>query len=103
MLPCEQCRACRNGVGGGEIGRSMLAIVLSLVVFVVVSLLIFLIALLLFAGIFWPAVISVFCGLAAATILNATDIMARRSGRNPTDSEAGTDGRDNQRGNGRVP
>jgi hypothetical protein len=78
-------------------------VVLSLVAFVVVSLLAFLVAQLLFAGIFWPAVISVFCGLAAATVLNATDIMARRSGRNPTDSEAGTDGRDNQRGNGRVP
>jgi hypothetical protein len=57
----------------------------------------------MFDGIFWPAVISVFCGLAAATVLNATDVMARRSGRNPTDSEAGAGGRDNQRGSGRVP
>jgi hypothetical protein len=97
MLPCEQCRACRNGVGGGEIGRSILAIVLSLVVFVVVSLLIFLIALLFVDGIVWPAVIAVFCGVAAATVLNATGIMARRSRRDPTS------GRNDQRENSRVP
>ena len=63
--------------------------VLSLVVFVVVSLLAFLVALLFVEGVIWPAVIGVFCGFAAATVLNATD------------SRAG--GRDDQRENGRVP
>ena len=78
--------------------------VLSLVVFVVVvSLLAFLVSLRFVDGVAWPAVIGVFCGFAAATVLNATDIMARRSRRDPTGGEAGTGGRDNQRENGRIP
>ena len=70
--------------------------VLSLAVFVV-SLLAFLVALLFVEGAAWPAVIGVFCGLAAATALNATDIMAQRSRRDSTGD------RDNQRENGRAP
>jgi hypothetical protein len=92
------------GRGGGEIGRSVLAVVSSLVVFVVVSLLAFLVALRFVEGVIWPAMIGmigVFCGFAAATVLNATDIMARWSRRDSTDSRAG--GRDDQRENGRVP
>ena len=77
--------------------------VLSLIVFVVVSLLAFLVALRFVDGVAWPAVIGVFCGFAATTVLNATDIMARRSRRDPTDGEAGTSVRDNQRENSRVP
>jgi membrane protein implicated in regulation of membrane protease activity len=74
-----------------------LAVVLSLAVFVV-PLLAFLVALLFVDGVAWPATIGVFCGLAAATALNATDITARRSRRDSIGD------RDNQRGkNGRVP
>jgi hypothetical protein len=76
------------GRGGGEIGRSVLAVVSSLVVFVVVSLLAFLVALRFVEGVIWPAMIGmigVFCGFAAATVLNATDVMARWSRRDPTD------------------
>jgi membrane protein implicated in regulation of membrane protease activity len=80
-----------------------LAVVLSLVVFVVVSLLAFLVALRFVAGVAWPAVIGVLCGLSAATVLNATDVMARWSRRDPTGGETGTGGRDDQRENGRVP
>ncbi len=77
--------------------------VLSLAVFVVVSLLAFLVALRFFDGVAWPVLIGVICGFAAATVLNATDVMARWSRRNPTGSAAGTGGRDDQRENGRVP
>jgi hypothetical protein len=80
-----------------------LAVVLSLAVFVVVSLLAFLVALLFVDGVAWPAVIGVFCGFAAATVLNATDVMARWSRRDPTGGGDGTGGRDDQRENGRVP
>jgi hypothetical protein len=41
-------------------------------------------------GVAWPAVIGVFCGFAAATVLNATDVMARRKGRDSTGGETGT-------------
>jgi hypothetical protein len=78
-----------------------LAVVSSLVVFVVVSLLAFLVALRFVEGVIWPAVIGVFCGFAAATVLNATDVMARWSRPAPTDSRGG--GRDDRRENGRVP
>jgi membrane protein implicated in regulation of membrane protease activity len=74
-----------------------LAVVLSLVVFVVVSLLAFFVALLFVDGVAWPVVIGIFCGLAAAVVLNATDVMARRSRRDSTGD------RDNQRENGGVP
>ncbi len=73
----------------------------SLVVFVVVSLLAFLAALRFVDGVIWPAVICVFCGFAAATVLNATDVMARWSRRDPTDSRAG--GRGDRRESGCVP
>jgi hypothetical protein len=78
-------------------------VVLSLIVFVVVSLLAFLVALLFVDGIVWSAVIGVFCSFAAATVLNATDVMPRRSRRDPTGGEDGTGGRDDPRENGRVP
>jgi hypothetical protein len=48
----EPGRASR--AGDGEIGRSVLAVVLSLVVFVVVSLLAFLAALRFVDGVAWP-------------------------------------------------
>jgi membrane protein implicated in regulation of membrane protease activity len=73
-------------------------VVLSLVVFVVVSLLAFVVALRFVDGVAWPAVIGVFCGFAAATVLNVTDVMARRKGRDSTGGETGTGGRDDQRG-----
>jgi hypothetical protein len=79
-----------------------LAVVLSLVVFVV-SLLAFLVAFRFVDGVLWPAIIGVFCGLAAATVLNVTDVMVRWSRRDPTGGEPGTGGRDDQRENGRVP
>ena len=72
--------------------------VLSLVVFVVVSLLAFVVALRFVDGVAWPAVIGVFCGFAAATVLNVTDVMARRKGRDSTGGETRTGGRDDQRG-----
>ncbi len=75
--------------------------VLSLVVFVVVSLLAFLVALRFVERGIWPAMIGmigVFCGFAAATVLNVTDVMARRKGRDSTGGETGTGGRDDQRG-----
>jgi membrane protein implicated in regulation of membrane protease activity len=75
-----------------------LTVVLSLVVFVVVSLLAFVVALRFVDGVAWPAVIGVFCGFAAATVLNVTDVMARRKGRDSTGGETGTGGRDDQRG-----
>jgi hypothetical protein len=62
-------------------------VVLSLVVFVV-SLFAFLLAFSFVDGVAWPAVIGVFCGL-VATVLNATDVMARRKGRDPTGGETG--------------
>ena len=77
--------------------------VLSLVVFVVVSLLAFGVTLRFVDGVAWPAVIGVFSGFAAATVLNVTDVMARRKGRDSTGGETGTGGRDDQRENGRVP
>ena len=55
--------------------------VLSLAAFVVVSLLAFLAARYLLDGILSPTVIAVFCDFAAATILNTTNIMARRTER----------------------
>jgi membrane protein implicated in regulation of membrane protease activity len=73
-------------------------VVLSLVVFVVVSLLAFVVALRFVDGVAWPAVIGVFSGFAAATVLNVTDVMARRKGRDSTGGETGTGGRDDQRG-----
>ena len=84
-------------------GRSILAVVSSLAVFVVVSVLAFLVALLLVDGVAWPVVIGVFCGLAAAMVLNATDVMARWSRRSRTGGEGDTGGRDDQRENSRVP
>jgi hypothetical protein len=78
-------------------------VVLSLVVFVVVSLLAFGVTLRFVDGVAWPAVIGVFCSFAAATVLNATEVMARRKGRDSTGGETGTGGRDDQRENGRVP
>ncbi len=80
-----------------------MAVVSSLVVFVVISVLAFLVALRFVDGLAWPAVIGAFCGFAAATVLNATSVMARRSGRDPTGGEAGSGGRDDQRENCRVP
>jgi hypothetical protein len=76
---------------------------LSLVVFVVVSLFAVLLAFRFVDGVAWPTVIGVFCGLAAATVLNATGIMARRKGRGPTGGETGTGGRDDQRGTAAYP
>jgi hypothetical protein len=73
-------------------------VVLSLVVFVVVSLLAFVVALRFVDGVAWPAVIGVFCGFAAATVLNATDVMAQRTGWDPAGGETGTGGPDDQRG-----
>ena len=70
---------------------------MSLVVFVI-SLFAFLLALRFVDGVAWPAVIGVFCGFAAATVLNATDVMARRKGRDSTGGETGTGGPDDQRG-----
>jgi hypothetical protein len=72
-------------------------VALSLVVFVI-SLFAFLLALRFVDGVAWPAVIGVFCGFAAATVLNATDVMARRKGRDPTGGETDTGGCDDQRG-----
>jgi hypothetical protein len=80
-------------IGGGS----------SLIAFVVVSLFAFLVALLLLDGVFWTAVIGVFCGFAAATVVNATEVVARRSGRDPTGGEPDAGGRDDPRENGRVP
>jgi hypothetical protein len=77
-----------------------LAVVSSLVAFVVVSLLAFLVALHFIDGIIWPVVIGIFCGF-AAWMLNVTDVMARWSRREPTSGEAG--GRDDQRENGHAP
>ncbi len=48
----------------------------SLVVFVVAYLPAYLVVLLVFEGVILPAVISVFCGFAAATLLGATDVLA---------------------------
>ncbi len=76
--------------------------VLSLVAFVV-SLLTFLVALLLFDGISWPVVFSVFCGWAAATVLNVTHVIARRSRRDQRVAGARIGGRYNQRENSREP
>jgi Na+-driven multidrug efflux pump len=89
--------------GGAEIGRSILAVVSSLIAFVVVSVLAFLLALPFVDGVVWPGVLGVFCGFAAATVLNATDVMARWSRRDPTGDEAGSADRADQRENGRVP
>ncbi len=50
-------------------------------IFMVVSLLAFLAARYLLNGILLPTVIAIFCGFAAATVLNATDVLARRTGR----------------------
>lgn len=74
-----------HGPAGGrwEIGRSTVAVMVSLVGFAVASLLAFLAARLLFDGILLPAAIGVFCGLAVATVLNATDVLARRTRREP--------------------
>ncbi len=72
--------------------------VLSLVVFVVVSLFAFLLAFSFVDGVAWPAVIGVFSGFAAATVLNVTDVMARRKGRDSTGGETGTGATDDQRG-----
>jgi hypothetical protein len=88
--------------GGAEIGRSIFAVALSMIAFVVVSLLALLVALLLFDGVAWPVVIGVFCGFAAATVLNATDIIARWSRWDRTGGEGNTGRRDDQRENGRV-
>jgi di/tricarboxylate transporter len=96
----ESGRAWR--AGGAGIGRSIFAVVSSLVAFVVVTLLAFLVALLLFDGVVWPVVIGVFCGFAAATVLNATDILARWSRRDRTGGEVDTSRRDDQRDNGHV-
>jgi membrane protein implicated in regulation of membrane protease activity len=79
-----------------------LAVASSLIAFVVVALLAFLVALLLFDGVAWPVVIGVFCGVAAAMVLNVTDILARWSRRDRTSGEGGTGRRDDQRDNGRV-
>ena len=77
----ESGRAWR--AGSAEIGRSILAVVSSLVVFVVVSLLTFLVALRFVDGVAWSVVIGVFCGFTAATVLSVTHVIARRSGRDP--------------------
>jgi membrane protein implicated in regulation of membrane protease activity len=74
-------------------------VVLPLIVFVVVSLLASMVALLLFDGVAWPVVIGVFSGFAAATVLNATDVLARRSSRG---GEGSVGGRDDERENDRV-
>ena len=75
----------------------------SLLAFVVVSVLAFLVALLFVDGVVWPAVIGVFCGFAAATVVNATDIVVRWRRRDRTGGEAGARGRDDQWEDGRVP
>jgi hypothetical protein len=77
-------------------------VVLPLIVFVVVSLLASMVALLLFDGVAWPVVIGVFSGFAAATVLNATDVLARRSRRGRRGGEGGVGGRDDERENDRV-
>jgi hypothetical protein len=48
-------------------------------------------------------VIGVFCGFAAATVLNATDVMARWSRRGRRGGEGGAGERDDERENDRVP
>ena len=48
-------------------------------------------------------VVGVFCGFAAATVLNSMGVMARRSKRDHTGGEAGTGGHNDQRENGCVP
>ena len=78
-------------------GRSILDVVSSLVV----SVLAFLVALLLVDGVAWPVVSGVFCGLAAAMVLNATDVMAWWSRRSRTGGEGHTGGRDDQRAHSR--
>jgi hypothetical protein len=80
-----------------------LAVVSSLVAFVVVSGIAFLVALPFVDGVVWPGVLGVFCGFASATVLNATDVIARWSRRDPTGGEAGSADRANQRENGCVP
>ncbi len=69
-----------------------------MIAFVVVSLLPFLVALLLFDGVAWPFVIGGFCGFAAGTVLNVTDVLARGSRRDRTaarviSADATTNGR----------
>jgi hypothetical protein len=67
-----------------EIGRRVLSVVSSLVFFVVAYLPAYLAVLLVFEGVIVPAVIGVFCGFAAATLLGATDVLAQRTEREPT-------------------
>jgi hypothetical protein len=73
-----------RGKGEAEIGRSVLSVVSSLVVFVVASLFAYLVVLLVFEGVILPAVIGLFCGCAAATVLGATDLLAQRTEWEPT-------------------
>jgi hypothetical protein len=73
-------------------------VVLSLVVFVFVSLLAFVVTLRFVDGIAWPAVIGVFCGFAAATVLNVTDVMAQRKQAGPHGRRDRHGGPDDQRG-----
>ena len=56
----------------------------------------------MFDGVAWPVVIGVFSGFAAATVLNATDVLARRSRRGRRGGEGGVGGRDDERENDRV-
>jgi hypothetical protein len=70
-------------------------VVSSLVVFVVAYLPAYLVVLLVFAGVILPAVIGVFRGFAAATLLGATDVLALRAEREPTGDQDDPD-RDGQ-------
>ena len=74
-----------------------MAMVSSLVVFVVASLPDYLAVLLVFEGVILPAVIGVFCGFAAATLLGATDVPAQRTEREPTDEQDDPDHDDRTR------
>lgn len=88
--------------GRWKIGRGILAVVSALAAFVVVSLLAFLAARYLLNGILLPTVIAIFCGFAAATVLNATDILARRTRRGPGGGENGSED-DARRDDDRAP
>ena len=77
--------------------------VLSLVVFVAISFAAFLVAFVIVEGVLWPVVIGVFCGFTAATVLNTTDVVARRSTRNRSGGETGASGRYNRWEDGSEP
>ena len=88
--------------GRWKISRGILAVVSAFAVFMVVSLLAFLAARYLLDGILLPTVIAIFCGFAAATVLNATDVLARRTGRQQAGGRDRAD-RDNQCEDGSAP